>query len=125
MESWSLIAGLLLMALATGSVNAQDSNPQFNLHIGAGIGVPAGSTANFAGISGTFQVGAGPNFGRHSSIVGEYMWHGLPPNRSLVRCCRLSIRSRGATNLSTSANLNALTANYMFHMEGHQVMGTT
>ena len=46
------------------------------------------------------------------------MWHGLPPNRSALLPTVNPLA--GATNLSTSANLNALTANYMFHMEGHR-----
>ena len=55
-----LAATALLGALWTISMQAQSSTP-FNLHIGGGIGVPLNPTSNFAGISGTFQVGAGPN----------------------------------------------------------------
>src|SRR5258708_38956225 len=65
------------------SVEAQSASP-FNLHIGGGIGVPLNPTANFAGISGTFQIGAGPNLSRSSSIVGEFLWQGLPPTRDTL-----------------------------------------
>ena len=88
------------------------------MHIGGGIGVPLSSTARFAGISGTFQIGAGPNFGKHNSIVGEFMWHGLPPNQTALLPLINPLES--ASNLSFSNNLYALTANYMFHVDGHR-----
>lgn len=66
----------------TQAVNA-DTSP-FNFRLGGGFGVPLGSTARFAGLSGTFQVGAGPNLSKHSSLVGEFMWQGLPANRSVL-----------------------------------------
>ena len=124
-----LIAGPLLLLLAalpgyaqdagsTVSGNSQDVNLPYNLHIGGGIGNPVSTTANFAGIGGTFQIGAGPNLSKHNSIVGEFMWHGLPPNR--LALLPIVNPPGNASSLSTSNNLYALTANYMFHIDGHR-----
>ena len=118
MHRWSLIAGALLVILAAVSGYSQDAHLPFNVHIGGGIGVPLNPTANFVGISGTFQIGAGPNLGNHSSIVGEFMWQGLPPNRTAL--LPLVNPLGGGNNLSFSNNLYALTANYMFHVDGHR-----
>jgi len=91
------------------------------MHIGGGIGVPLGTMSDFAGISGAFQVGAGPNLNSHSSIVGEFMWHGLPPNsRVLATLVNPLIAAGLPKNFSTSHNLYALTANYMYHRDGQR-----
>ena len=130
MPTQRLVAIALLGALWTISVKAQSSSP-FNLHIGGGIGVPLNSTANFAGISGTFQLGAGPNLGPHSSIVGEFMWQGLPPTRNtllpaLNALCATSVGSSAPcsiASISATNNLYALTANYMYHLDGRRFGG--
>jgi hypothetical protein len=97
---------------------AQDSH-SFNWHIGGGIGVPLGTTSQFVGISGTFQSGAGPNLSQHSSIVGEFLWQGLPPTPKVLAVVVNPLIAAGLPNsVSTSTNLYALTANYMFRRGG-------
>jgi hypothetical protein len=101
---------------------------QVNLHIGGGIGVPLYPTGKFAGIGGTFQAGAGPNLGIHHSIVGEFMWHALPPNQStllpvLNAFCLLNPPVPPSTvcsvaSINATDNVYALTANYMYHRGG-------
>jgi hypothetical protein len=126
-----LVTIALLSALWTLSGQAQSSSP-FNLHIGGGVGVPLNPTSNFAGISGTFQVGAGPNFGPHSSIVGEFMWQGLPPTRNTLLpvvnalCATTVVGSSAACSIASIAasnNLYTLTANYMYHWDGRRYGG--
>lgn len=105
-----------------GKVSAVD------LHIGGGIGVPLDPTGNFAGVGGTFQAGAGPNLGKHHSIVGEFMWHGLPPNRSallpiLNALCLLNPPASpnlpcSVASINATDNVYTLTANYLFRREG-------
>lgn len=121
----------LLGTLWTISVQAQSSSP-FNLHIGGGVGVPLSRTSNFAGTSGTFQIGAGPNVGPHSSIVGEFMWQGLPPTRNTLLpivnalCATSVVTSTAACSLGAitgSNNVYALTANYMYHWDGRRYGG--
>ena len=79
------------------------------------------------GISdGAFQVGVGPNLSKHNSVFGEFMWQGLPASRKALSAIVKSpnvnplIVSNPVNNLSTSSNLYALTANYMYHMEGRR-----
>jgi hypothetical protein len=96
-----------LAFLWTISVQAQSTSP-FNLHIGGGVG-------------------AGPNLGPHSSIVGEFMWQGLPPTRNTLlpvvnALCATTVISSSAAcsigSISGSNNLYALTANYVYHVNG-------
>jgi hypothetical protein len=96
------------------------------MHIGGGFGVPASTTGKFAGLSGSFQLGAGPNLTKHNSVFGEFMWQGLPPSRSALSAIANSpnvnplVVNSPINNLSISNNLYALTANYMYHAEGHR-----
>src|SRR6267378_3845327 len=106
----------------------QDKVSQINLHIGGGIGVPLNPTGKFAGVGGTFQAGAGPNLGSHHSIVGEFMWHALPPNRNallpvLNALCLLNPPPTpnlpcSVASISATDNVYALTSNYMYHRDG-------
>jgi hypothetical protein len=106
--------------------HAQETNLPFNGYFGGGIGVPVSSTRRFAGISGIFQIGAGPNLTKHNSLEGEFMWQGLPANLSSLTPVVNSpgvnplISTQPTNNLSTATNLYALTTNYKFHMEGHR-----
>lgn len=84
--------------------------------MGGGIGVPLSKTGDFAGIGGVFQIGGGPNLNAHSSIVGEFMWQGLPPTPTLQAVINPLITN--GSNVSTKTNLYALTANYMYHLGG-------
>jgi len=132
-KSSLIVVGLLAMLFAIpafadeGQTTEKQLSP-INLHIGGGIGVPLDPTGNFAGVGGTFQAGAGPNLGHHHSIVGEFMWHGLPPNRSallpvLNALCLLNPPASpnlpcSVASINATDNVYALTANYMFHREG-------
>jgi hypothetical protein len=118
MRKQSLVVCGFVVALFVMPARAQENASPFNLHIGGGIGVPVSRTSDFAGVSGTFQVGAGPNLSSHQSIVGEFMWQGLPTNKtalqalSSLRCIQTT-----TTCLNVSRNLYALTANYVYHTE--------
>lgn len=134
MSKQSLIAFGLLATLFVIPADADDGQPteeqvhQMNLHIGGGIGVPLDPTGQFAGVAGTFQAGAGPNFGDHHSIVGEFMWHGLPPNRTallpvLNAICLLNPPAApnlpcSVASISATDNVYALTINYVYRREG-------
>lgn len=117
-----VLIGLLVgtaFTIPTRADEAQES--RFNFHVGGGVGVPLNPTAHFAGLSGTAQVGAGPNLSKHQSIVGEYMWQGLPPNRNAIMdsFC-LGLGPTIHCPVSVTDNLFSLTANYMFHVEGER-----
>lgn len=134
MSQPSLFLVGLLATLFVIPVHADEDQPTerkvsaVNLHIGGGIGVPLDPTGNFAGVGGTFQVGAGPNLGEHHSIVGEFMWHGLPPNRNallpvLNAFCLLNPPANpslpcSVASINATDNVYSLTANYMYRREG-------
>jgi Outer membrane protein beta-barrel domain len=123
-----LLATLFAIPVRADETKANPAESQVNLHIGGGVGVPLGPTSKFAGVGGTFQAGAGPNLGKHHSIVGEFMWHALPPNQSallpvLNAFCQLNPPVPPSTVCSVGSihatdNVYALTANYMYHREG-------
>jgi hypothetical protein len=121
MHRFFRVAASLLTIFMAASAHAQTTNYPFNIHVGGGIGAPLSSTAKFVGISGTFQFGAGPNLSKHTSIVGEFMWQGLPPNQNaLGPILNPLIASGSPNNITASANLYALTANYMYHVDGRR-----
>jgi hypothetical protein len=63
---------IIIVALLTLSENFPVCAQEFskvNLHIGGGIGTTTGETGRFAGLSGAFQIGAGPNLNAHNSLV--------------------------------------------------------
>jgi hypothetical protein len=120
---WRILVALALLQICwIVPGRAQDANFPVNAHIGGGFGVPVGKTGNVAGLSGSFQIGAGPNLSKHNSIFGEFMWQGLPLNHNalsaIANALNVNPLTLAVTNLSTSNNLYALTANYKYHMEG-------
>src|SRR5215472_10316259 len=134
MRSQTLLAIGLLVALFAVPAHADEAQESpFNFHIGGGFGVPLNPTANFTGLSGSFQVGGGPNLTKHQSIVGEFLWQGMPPNHNsllpvenavcllnpVVNPLSTSVPCSVAS-INASANLYALTANYMYRVEGER-----
>jgi hypothetical protein len=91
-----------------------------NVNIGGGFTIPLNPTSRHAAVSGNFVVGGGYDFSRRHSIVGEFMWAGLRPDRIALRRVvnPLSVESTG--DLGASNNLYAVTANYMFRMEKYR-----
>jgi hypothetical protein len=80
----------------------------FTFHMGGGITTPLNPTAQYAGTSGNFVTGAGLRISRRSSIVGEYMWSGLPPNLFVISPVGAPFGG---------VNLNTLTANYRYSFD--------
>src|SRR4051812_25027683 len=78
---------------------------RLNLSMGGGLSVPLNPTARFAGVGGSFIAGGGYNLNRHNSIVGQFMWDGLPQTLGV----RLQLNG-----LSAGTNLYSLTANYKY-----------
>jgi hypothetical protein len=95
-----VVAALILGGIVP--LTAQDV-PKLNFNIGGGVSTPLNPTARYAGISGNFATGAGYNFDRHNSIIGEFMWSGLPPDINVIQFPNAPFGS---------VNLYTLTANY-------------
>ena len=118
MRTIILVASVALCVFEGVPGRAQDSH-SYNFHFGGGIGVPLGTTADFAGISGTFQLGAGPNLNEHSSIVGEFMWHGFPATQAVLTAIANQLGTSSIPpTVTESSNLYALTANYVYRRGG-------
>jgi hypothetical protein len=101
-----LISTILLSVLGITGLGAQDFS-KFNFNIGGGVTTPLNPTANYVGLSGNFNVGAGYNIDKSNSIIGEFMWNGLPPNTIL----HLPNAPFG------NVNLYMITANYRHQKE--------
>jgi hypothetical protein len=83
----------------------QDEEGRFNFNMGGGFTVPVNPIARFAGVGGSFLTGGGPNLDQHSSIVGQFMWNGLPPSVGAIA---------QLNGISKNVNLYSLTANYKY-----------
>ena len=104
---------LLLECAYAGVLSSQES--KLNTSIGAGVTVPLGSTSRVVGAGANVTVGAGYNISNHHSLIGEFMWSGLPAKTDALRPIWIAANAR---DISASSNLFALTANYRFKLEG-------
>jgi hypothetical protein len=57
----------------------------FNFNVGAGLGIPLGTTADFVHNSYDFVVGGGPNLRPHIKMNAEFMFHGIPVNQDIIQ----------------------------------------
>jgi hypothetical protein len=108
----ALIVSMLAAAGANG-MRAQDS--KINSNLGMGVSVPLNPTASFVGASVNAVVGVGYNINRHNSLVGQFMWSGLPANRDALFPVRAVL---GTNNVSSTSNLFAVTGNYRHQWQG-------
>jgi hypothetical protein len=97
----------LLATAVVAPLGAQDA-PKLNFNIGGGISTPLNPTARYVGLSGNFVTGAGYNIDKHHSIIGQFMWSGLPPNIDVLHFPNAPFGS---------VNLYTLTANYRYKLD--------
>ena len=88
-------------------LTAQDY-PKLNFNLGGGISTPLNPTGKYVGVNGNFVVGGGYNIDKSNSIIGEFMWSGLPPNRFVLHPVNAPFGN---------INLYTLTANYRYHAD--------
>jgi len=104
----------LIAAAGAPGVRAQEQDSRINSNLGLGVSTPLNPTASFAGAGVNAVVGVGYNIDRHNSLVGQFMWSGLPANREAL----LPIRAlAGAKGISGSSNLYAVTGNYRYQWQ--------
>jgi hypothetical protein len=104
-----IVISIALLTVVSHPAYSQDS--RVNTNIGGGVSVPLNPTGKYAGAGGTFAVGAGYNFDKYNSLVGEFMWSALPPTISTL------LPGEG---LHRSSNLYTATGNYMLRLDGHR-----
>jgi hypothetical protein len=108
-----VVSVAVISVLCTHKLHAQDSKITTNL--GMGVSVQLNQTANVVGSSVDVVVGVGYNIERHHSVVGQFMWAGLPVSKQAFRPIYVVA---GAHDISGSSNLFAGTANYRFSLQG-------
>jgi hypothetical protein len=86
-----------------------------NTNLGMGMTVPLNPIAQLVGSSVDVVIGAGYNFNKHHSLVGQFMWAGIPANKDALRPIFIVANSR---DISGSSNLFAVTGNYRFQEQG-------
>src|SRR5579884_2727213 len=102
------IVMLASLAAAVGIVPLGAQETRLNFDIGGGVSTPLNPTARYTGISGNFVGGAGYNIDKHNSIIGEFMWSGMPPNLTAVHPINAPYGSM---------NIYSLTANYRYQVD--------
>ena len=107
------IAVTVIGIVCTQRLEAQDS--KINTNLGMGMTVPLNPTAQIVGSSINVVVGAGYNFNKHHSLVGQFMWAGLPVKQEAFGPIDIVANVR---NISASSNLFTATANYRFRLQG-------
>jgi hypothetical protein len=83
----------------------QDEEGKFNFSMGGGLTVPMNPIARFAGVGGSFLASSGVNLNQHSSILGQFMWNGLPPSVGAIE---------QLNGISKNVNLYSMTADYKY-----------
>jgi hypothetical protein len=110
------IAIAFMGALSTQTLHSQEHDfSKVNTNLGMGMTVPLNPTAQIVGSSVDVVVGAGYNFDKHNSLVGQFMWAGIPVNKDAMRPIYLIANTH---DISGSSNLFAATANYRLQLQG-------
>ena len=105
--SKTLITIGLLSAACIIPIQAQhaDEEGKLNFITGGGLSVPLNPAAHYAGVGGSFLGGGGYNIDQHNSIVGQFMWNGLPPSVGAIA---------QLNGISAGVNLYSITADYKY-----------
>jgi hypothetical protein len=109
-----------LLALACCTLHAQQDYEKVNAHFGAVVSVPLNPTATYVHTGWGLLGGAGYNFSRHHSVIGELMWNRLHATDGALQPLR-EISQSG--NIDGHSNLYVLTGNYRYELRG-KVFGT-
>jgi hypothetical protein len=56
----------------------------YTFDVGGGVGWPVGPTSRYVGPSYNFVAGAGPNLRHHMKALAEFMFQGVPPEKTLL-----------------------------------------
>lgn len=98
------IVYIAAMAASIAPLHSQASE-KFAFDIGGGMTAPLNPTAQYAGVSGNFVVGAGYNITKHHSIIPEFMWAGLPPNLTAIHPVNAPFGTVNQYSLTTNYRL--------------------
>jgi Outer membrane protein beta-barrel domain len=80
-ESTMSRSAFILSLLASGLIAPLScAQGTLTFNIGGGISTPLNPTGQYSGTSGNLTAGSSYSINKRSSIVGEFLWSGLPPN---------------------------------------------
>jgi hypothetical protein len=99
------IALIGLSCAVPGLAQNQDEEGRGNFSMGGGLTVPTNPIARFAGVGGSFLASGGFNLDQHNSVVGQFMWNGLPPSVGAIA---------QLNGISKNVNLYGMTADYKY-----------
>lgn len=74
----------LQIILIYGLLTVQSAAQGFHFNVGGGPGFPMAKTSDFVNNSYNLVAGAGPNLRSHLNFNGEFMFHGLPVQRTFI-----------------------------------------
>jgi hypothetical protein len=94
-----------------------DSEPLRRLNSNAAftISAPLNQTANYVSAGWGVVYGAGFNFNKHHSVVGEVLWNSLPPGDQALAPIRAALQDPA---IQGHGNLVSATGNYRLKFEG-------
>src|SRR5580704_8934032 len=108
------IALIGLSCAVSALAQNQNEDGKLNFCMGGGVTVPVNPIARFAGVGGSFLAGGGLNLDQHNSIVGQFMWNGLPPSVGAIA---------QLNGISKSVNLYSMTADYKYRTRFGKTLG--
>ena len=108
-KKFAILIGLSIAAstIPLEAQNVPADLTKFNFNIGGGVDTPLNPIGRYVGVSGNFLLGAGVNIDKHSGIIGEFGWTGLPSN----------IGFHPINAPTGNINQFTLTANYRYHID--------
>lgn len=104
---------LVISCLVASFTYAQNFN-KYTFNIGGGVGIPVGTTSDFASVDANLVLGGGVNLRPAFGFTGEFMWYGLPPSTPELNAVS-AVRGR--------ANLYSLTGNFIGRIGTHRRVG--
>jgi hypothetical protein len=113
--AWSLISILIWVAPVQAQSAESNSFSRLNSNAALMVSAPLSSMGTYTTIAWGFEYGAGYNFSRHHSVVGEIMWNSLYPTSAALAPIRAALQTN---DVHGHGNLVALTANYRLQFEG-------
>jgi|HubBroStandDraft_5_1064220.scaffolds.fasta_scaffold26243_2 hypothetical protein len=108
------IALIGLSCAVPALAQSQNEEGTLNFSMGGGFTIPMNPIARFAGVGGSFLASGGLNLDQHNSIVGQFMWNGLPPTVGAIA---------QLIGISKSVNLDSLTADYKYRTRFGKTVG--
>ena len=108
------ILGTLGCVVFPALAQHQNEEGEFNFGMGGGLTVPLNPIGRFAGVGGSFLASSGVNLDQHSSVLGQFMWNGLPPSVGAIA---------QLNGISKNVNLYSLTGNYKYRVGVHKAFG--